>query len=208
MLQDHIGNLQIQYLYARSFFKDIRLDAKNKKAYDYYFNQAKKYWLNKSKYSQGMIALAIQRDNPEKSSIAKDIVASLKEHSISHEEMGMCWKDNTGGYYWYQAPIETQALMIEVFDEVTNDQKSVEDLKVWLLKQKQTQDWKTTKATTEAIYALLLKGADLLASDQLVEIKIANKTIDPKKMDNVKIEAGTGYFKTSWSGSERLACSD
>ena len=129
-------------------------------------------------------------------------MASLKENALEHEELGMYWKNNNGGYYWYQAPIETQALLIEAFDEVANDKKSVEAMKIWLLKQKQTQDWKTTKATTEACYALLLRGTDLLASDQLVEIKVGNKVLDPKQLDATKVEAGTGYFKTSWSASE------
>ena len=48
----------------------------------------------------------------------------------------------------------------------------------------------TTKATTEACYALLLRGTDLLASDNLVEIKVGNKIIDPNKLDDVKVEAG------------------
>ena len=204
MKNDHISNLQIQYLYARSFFKDIVIDKRNQEAYDYFYNQAKKYWLNKSMYSQGMIALALNRDAKAKTGIPveMDIVKSLKEKSISHEEMGMYWKDNVSGYFWYQAPIETQALMIEVFDEVADDTEAVENLKIWLLKQKQTQDWKTTKATTEAVYALLLKGSDLLASDKIVEITLGNTKIDPKNIDGVNVEAGTGYFKTSWSGGE------
>ena len=114
----------------------------------------------------------------------------------------MYWKENIGGYYWYQAPIEMQALMIEVFDEVAQDKEAVNDLKIWLLKQKQTQDWKTTKATTEAVYALLMRGNDWLESDKLVEIKMGGQIIDPTKMEDVKVEAGTGYFKTSWSGKD------
>ena len=149
---------------------------------------------------QGMIALTLFRN--ERKENAKDIVKSLKEHSTEHEELGMYWKDNVAGYYWYQAPIEQQALMIEVFDEVTGDMESVNAMKIWLLKQKQTQDWKTTKATTEAVYALLMQGTDWLASDEQVEIKIAGKKFDPKKQENLKIEAGTGYFKTSWNGKE------
>ena len=43
-----------------------------------------------------------------------------------NEEMGMYWKEMTGGYYWYQAPIETQSLLIETFTEVTNDLQSSE----------------------------------------------------------------------------------
>ena len=132
---------------------------------------------------QGMIALALHRDGNPKSGIHVEhkIMASLKENAINHDELGMYWKDNVGGYYWYQAPIETQALLIEAFDEVADDKESVEAMKVWLLKQKQTQDWKTTKATTEACYALLLRGTDLLASDDLVEIKVGNTVVDPKK---------------------------
>jgi uncharacterized protein YfaS (alpha-2-macroglobulin family) len=149
---------------------------------------------------QGMIALAMFRSSDKKT--PGDILKSLKETSLNSEEMGMYWKENYDGFYWYQAPIESQALLIEAFDEISHDQKVVDDLKVWLLKSKQTQDWKTTKATTEACYALLLRGTDWLATESNVEIKLGEQVIDPKKMEDVKVEAGTGYFKKSWSGSD------
>jgi len=95
--------------------------------------------------------------------------------------------------------------MIEVYDEVAADTKSVEDLKAWLLKQKQTQDWKTTKATVEACYALLRRGSDALDSSKLVDIKIGNELIDPTKRSDAKTEAGTGYFKTAWQAGEITA---
>src|SRR5213075_2894574 len=82
-------------------------------------------------------------------------------------------------WWWYRAPIETQALMIEAFDEVMADAQAVEECKVWLLKQKQTQDWKTTKATADAVYALLLRGRDLLASDKLVEVTVGGMSVTP-----------------------------
>jgi len=149
---------------------------------------------------QGMISLALHRLDDKTTPM--DIIKSLKEKSITNEEMGMYWRDLSAGYYWYQAPIETQALLIECFDEVADDQESVEEMKIWLLKQKQTQDWKTTKATAEACYALLLKGTDILTSDELVEIEIGGQRIDPNKIDGVNIQAGTGYFKTAWAGAE------
>src|ERR1051326_1223526 len=150
---------------------------------------------------QGMIALGLYRYDDKKTPPA--IMKSLKENSLNSDEMGMYWKDNyEDGWYWWQAPIESQALLIEAFDEVANDKKAVDDLKVWLLKSKQTQDWKTTKATTEACYALLLRGTDWLATESNVEIIVGSQKIDPKQMPDVKVEEGTGYFKTSWSGSE------
>jgi uncharacterized protein YfaS (alpha-2-macroglobulin family) len=142
-----------------------------------------------------MIALSAHRKGDKR--VAEGIMASIKERAIYNEEMGMYWKDLSGGYYWYQAPIETQALLIEAFDEVTDDQNSVNEMKVWLLKQKQTTDWKTTKATADACYALLLKGTDILSETDIPVIKLGNNTVSIPKT-----EAGTGYFKTSWSGSD------
>ncbi|MDA7803134.1 MG2 domain-containing protein, partial [Crocinitomix sp.] len=202
----HIGYNQVQYLYARSYFPDCKMDNSTKEAVDYYKDQAIKFWLTFNVYAEGMIALAAHRF--EMKALATDIVQSLKDRSIQNEEFGMYWKDYQVGYYWYQAPVETQALMIEMFDEVTNDQSSVEELKIWLLKQKQTTNWKTTKQTTDAVYALLLKGTDLLASDEMVAITIGNKSIeytDSPNEDNpyqLKAEAGTGYFKTAWNATQ------
>ena len=90
-------------------------------------------------------------------------------------------------------------MMIEAFDEIMNDKESVEDCKVWLLKQKQTQDWKTTKATADAVYALLLRGSDLLASTELVEVTLGKETIKPKN-----VEAGTGFFEQKFGRGEIL----
>ncbi|MBX7095350.1 MAG: alpha-2-macroglobulin [Flavobacteriales bacterium] len=189
----------IQFLYARSYFKDIEMNSTLKEALVYYKEQANKYWLNFNLYAQGMLALASNRFDQKP--LAGDIVKSIREKSIHHDELGMYWKDNVVGYSWYQAPIETHALMIEMFDEVANDQESVEELKVWLLKNKQTSDWKTTKATAEACYALLLRGTAILENDEIPEIKIGNDIFDPAKQE-VKVQAGTGYFKTSWSNDQ------
>ena len=128
-------------------------------------------------------------------------MASIKEHALYDDEMGMYWRDESG-YYWYDAPIETQALLIEAFDEILGDQASIELMKTWLLKQKQTQDWKTTRATADACYALLFRGANLIAEEGDVSIKVGEDNIDPSKQDGVSQEAGTGYFRQQWSGKE------
>jgi hypothetical protein len=75
-------------------------------------------------------------------------------------------------------------------------------MKVWLLKQKQTQDWGTGRATAEACYALLLRGTDLLSVEPEVKIKLGKEMIDPKKLTDTKVEAGTGYFQVYRNGKE------
>ncbi len=90
--------------------------------------------------------------------------------------------------------------MIEAFDEVADDAKAVEDCKVWLLKQKQTQDWKTTKATADAVYALLLRGTDLLASSSSWRWLSAARRFVPKR--SKPAPASTSKFRRRRSEPE------
>jgi len=92
--------------------------------------------------------------------------------------------------------------MIEAFSEIENDLKTIDELKIWLLKNKQTNQWKSTKATTEAVYALLLNGSNWLSVTDMVDVIIGNSQIEPQKLEDVSVEAGTGYYKTSWSSAE------
>lgn len=199
LIKNHLSYTAIQYLYMRSFYKDIAVDNRNREHFNYYQKQEQAYWLENGRYMQGMIALSLNRYADAKT--PKDILRSLKETAINSEEMGMYWKENYG-YYWYEAPIEMQALMIEAFDEVNDDTKAVDDLKTWLIKSKQTQNWGTTRATTEAVYALLLKGSDWLATEPNVEISVGDIKLNPKTDPSLKAEPGTGYFKKAWTGSD------
>lgn len=178
------------YLYGRSFFLEEKpIPQNSQKAVNYFLEQANLYWLKlDSRMSQGHLALALNRMGDK--TTAQKIMASIKERSKSSEELGMYWGEDEFSWWWYRAPIETQAVMIEAFDEITNDQKAVEDCKVWLLKQKQTTNWKTTKATSDSIYALILRGENLLASDKLTEVSVGGQTIKPDKA-----EEGTGFYE-------------
>jgi uncharacterized protein YfaS (alpha-2-macroglobulin family) len=204
------------YLYGRSFFlKDLPVAARNKKAVDFFLAQARKYWLQTdNRLTQGQLALALKRFNAVNSladATPLDILKSLKERSVTNEELGRFWRDTELSWWWYRAPIETQALMIEAFDEVAGDAQAVDDCRVWLLKQKQTQDWKTTTATADAVYALLLRGKNLLASDQLVEVSVGGINVTPGKKSEFRtpksesatsVEPGTGFYERRFSGGE------
>ena len=200
LTKDHLSNTQIHYLYMRSFFKDIKTSKNVDEISSYYKEQARRYWTKRNLYSKGMLALIMHRNGDEKT--ANKITRSLKENSIVSDELGMYWKENTSSWYWYQAPIETQALLIEAFSEIDGDVTTIDNLKIWLLKNKQTNQWKTTKATTEAVYALLLQGSDWLSVTDAIDVLVGGEKISPSKLENVKIEAGTGYYKTSWDGTE------
>jgi len=200
---DHLHGLVIHYLYARSFFKEQTFaDVELAKIHEYYLGQAEKYWTGKGMYEQGLLALALRRY--DKKETALRIMRSLKERALKSEELGMYW-NYPRGYFWNQLPIETHALLTEAFAEVAEDEAMVEELKIWLLKNKQTNHWKTTKATAAAVYVLLANGANWLTEDTPVKVSFPN--VKKKNAYNEVIaaaqktaEAGTGYFRSNWDG--------
>jgi TonB-dependent SusC/RagA subfamily outer membrane receptor len=191
----------LHYLYTRSYYlENYPLSDTLKKATKLYFETAKKEWLTYSLYEKGLAALTLNRFGEKET--AKKILESLKETASNNEDWGMYWIANKSGWYWYQAPIETQALLIEAFAEITNDIKAVNAMKVWLLKNKQTKNWPTTKSTTEAIYALLMQGTDWLSVKDNTIFKIGTEKILTKKLAKNEKEAETGYVKLNWKAEE------
>lgn len=192
----------IHYLYARSFFLDQKVNSTHLEAYNFNYNNIKKNWKSQSIYMQGMIALVCHRNGDTQ--LAKQIIAHIKSMAQYNEEMGMFWKKSGYGWFWYEAPIERQALLIEAFNTITHDTESVENMQLWLLKQKQTQSWPTTKSTTEAIYALLLNNTQLENTNG-VTLSLGDQWTYTEGDGTEQAEAGTGYIKKSWKGGDVTA---
>lgn len=140
----------IDYLYTRSFYGKASTEAYR----FYYSNALKNYKTYDNLYTQAQLALIFQRHGDKKA--ARDLIRRLKEKSLQSDEMGLYWRDNRSSYFWYQRPIETQALLIRAFREVTpQDTVSIALMQQWLLKQKQTTHWGNDRSTVRAIEALV-----------------------------------------------------
>lgn len=192
-----LAGYTIQYLYMKSFFPDWEVDKTAATAVTYFNSRLPLSWNKQSKYLQSMIALALHREG--NTSVAKSILKSLKETSINNDELGRYHKTNTRSWWWYEAPLETQALLIEAFTEINKDIKTVDELRTWLLRNKQTNRWETTKATAEAVYALLLRGTDWLKAEPVITIKLGTEELSSKTTTS---EAATGYFKHTIEGKD------
>ena len=198
---EYLTHMVVHYMYVRSFYPNIPKSVKVEEALDFYYGQARSHWNKKGIYLQGMMGLAFHRDGIEKETVQK-IKASLKERALTNEELGTYWRTDNG-FYWHQLPIETHAMMMEFFALVDDDVAFAENTKIWLLKQKQTTNWKTTKATAAAIYALLLqknrKINDWVIESELVTVEVGGKAL---VIDKGSAEAGTGYYKKSWNDDQ------
>ncbi len=183
-----------QYLYARSFYLDKPVE---KTLLAFIKSQVAADWTKQSLQGQALSAMALNRFGDTKT--ANGIVSSMRERSKKSDELGMYWPDNVSGLQWYQTPIETQAYLIEAFGEINPVAAEVDDMKRWLLRQKQTQSWSSTKATTEAVYALLLRGSSWLSMGVNTQVSLGGQPIESRV---TKADAITGYEKVTYAASE------
>jgi hypothetical protein len=195
----------IHMSYVRSFWlDDFKLKGKSQTTYNLIVKLIRDKWTKLDASQKGLAAVVLNRSGFE--SDAKKVIVSLRETALHSEEFGTYWAMDKG-YYWHQAPIENHVMILEAFHEVVQDADVVSEMNIWLLKQKQTQSWETTKATAEACYALLGMSSNdgrglprqTLTTQPLVSIQLGNETVDPRKDEDLKTEAGTGYFKTNWT---------
>lgn len=197
-----ITDTELQYLYCRSFYNKTNPISNDtlKKSIQYQIQQSKTNWLQLGLGQKAMLALSANRFGD--SIYAKKIVTHLKETAIKNNEKGMYWLENTKGYHWFDSPIENQTLLIETFAELENNPTIINDLKAWLINQKQRENWGTTKATTEAVYALLSNGTNLKEAKIENNYNIGNKQLLDQKMASAITETASGYFKLQWKPEE------
>lgn len=197
--QLQVSSIQMDYLYMRSFFRDIALPSPY--AYQYYYNQGKKFWVKQNNYYKAVLGLVFYRNNEEKIATG-DILPALLENTVINSKQGMYWKTNYTRY-WHQSPIENQTMMLAFMSEVTLNnpgkemQKNINAMKTWLLLNKQTNNWRTTIATADACYALLAYGSDWLNTDKSVIITLGTTSFNSHQETK---QAGTGYFQKRIEG--------
>ncbi|MBQ8703697.1 MAG: hypothetical protein IJ524_04930 [Bacteroidales bacterium] len=192
----------IDYLYTRSFYGRASTEA-----YRFYYDNALKHYRDYGNlYTQAQLALIFHRHGAASSAgekdskAALDLLRRLKEKSLTSDEMGLYWRDNQGGWCWYQRPVETQALLIQAFAEITpDDRETIGLMQQWLLKQKQTTHWGNSPSTTEAISALMsLTPGPSPIGEGRVELSVFGETLSVPHAPQSTLE---DYRQQRWTGT-------
>lgn len=150
----------IHYLYARSMAGAAAPEGKVLKgAMDFYNERIAADWLDYGLYEQALIASTGAQSTTSNPALTKLIVESLRERAIRKDEFGMYWKYGRG-YRWSNLPIETHCRILEAFQAAGGSQDELDEMRLWLLTNKRTNRWETTKSTAAAVFALLNTGTD------------------------------------------------
>lgn len=184
------GNAALQYLYA-SATAGHKPSAATRSACDYLVALLKKDIANQSIYAKALTAIILAKRGETLKS--REYVQSLKEYTVYNEEMGRYYDTRKARYSWCDYKIPTEVAAIEAIRTVTpNDDKTIDEMRRWLLQQKRTQAWNTPINSVNAVYAFLFDNTRTLATGAQAVMKIDGTTLELPTAT-----AGMGYVKTT-----------
>lgn len=208
-----ISMLDLYYLQVRSAFRNydrdhFEVEKPYTEAYNYLKNLVKTQWPKCSLYGKALGAIALQQDSDHVDALK--IVNSLREFSVTTDEMGTYWPSNKSSWFWEDDAISTHTRLMEALQMVSPIPEEQDNLKIWLINQKRTQDWGNVIATVEALNVMLMDGR-LLDQPNKVTAVVGGETIEP-----TNAEPGTGTFSKTYGpkqvtpqmGKVKLSCEE
>ncbi len=127
---------------------------------------------------QDKSVMATVMDAAGKKNEAKVLLQSVMEYIVSNEEMGSYFDTYKAGYSScdYRIPAHVSA-MEAIMRLGENKEALLDDMRLWLLKQKQVQVWDTPISSVNAIYAFLADGGSRLDSTSVMTANVGSETI-------------------------------
>ena len=187
-----ISSTTLAELYALSFFDAQNSDRDFVTAKKYYLKSLNDTWTSFNFNQRAKGALVLFRNGNEATS--KLMIQSFKECAQKNEQIGMYWPKK---YFSFESHIATHANIMAAFAEIDKDNDMLDQLRVWLLTQKQTNSWENSASTADALYALLMRGSDWFDEGEEVTLRFGNTPISTEGG-----VAGTGFIQRRWNANE------
>jgi hypothetical protein len=181
-----INTLQLQYLVIRTHFREYNMKQDHVEAYEYFLRQTEEHRHRLSLYEKALAARVLHR--LKKSDAARELIQSLRETAIKSTENGMFWANNKAGYYWNERPVSVHAEIMQAMHEVGGQSSDLQEMKIWLMRQKQTQQWNSPIASLHAIEAITSTGNGLIMNAPQYNI-----AINDQEISNKQVQPGAGY---------------
>lgn len=138
-------------------------------------------------------ALLLSRSGARKE--AMRILESMRQLAVHNPNRGMYW-EHMNKYSWFH-PVACAAMTLQAYAEIAPKEyaQSIDEIRQWLLLEKQTSHWGNSSMAAHAIHALLLSGDNWLTTSSDVDIRIdgtsVTATMDDKEKRMVKISVPT-----------------
>lgn len=186
-----LSDATMEYMYLVSL-GSVKLSGEYAKAFGYFLTKLGRNLESGTMIRKAQTAVILQKAGHKTE--ADEFIASIKEHLVQTDEMGAHFAFHANPYTWGMMPVPAHVAVMEALREAGGNDALVEEMKLWLLKQKQTTSWDSPVATADAVYALLCQGSDLLESKGDVRITLGDKVLETFSPAKTTVP-GLGYVK-------------
>ena len=188
-----VNNYVLDYLDSRKYWeKAFPLNAKGTALKNAVIAKAKTEKITDFTFF-GLHRLAILFNDYGLKDVSKKFLTYLKETSTESETQGIYWKQNLNDWGWYSSKTVNHAGALEAFNKLTpNDEKFIEEMKIWLVTQKEVNSWGSSRGTAEVIFTILNSGKSWTS----VESDHATIIWGGKELTKPDTKA-TGYVKST-----------
>ena len=186
-----LSDATMEYMYLVSL-GSVKLSGEYAKAFGYFLAKLGRNLESGTMIRKAQTAVILQKAGHKTE--ADEFIASIKEHLVQTDEMGAHFAFHANPYTWGMMPVPAHVAVMEALREAGGNDALVEEMKLWLLKQKQTTSWDSPVATADAVYALLCQGRDLLESKGDVRITLGDKVLETFSPAKTTVP-GLGYVK-------------
>lgn len=124
--------------------------------------------------------------------VSDKLMTYLKETSTDTKTQGVYWKQNLNDWGWFGSKVVNHAGALEAFNKLkANDQSFIEDMKIWLVTQKEVNSWGSSRGTAEVIFTILNSGKSWTGTESdKATIVWGGKELAPQTQ-------ATGYVKST-----------
>lgn len=153
------SNFALDYLDTRRYWeKQYPINGKGERLKQMIIDRAEKFKVTDLTF-YGVHRAALIYDNYGLKNTSRKLINYLKETSVSSETQGAYWKKNLNDWGWYESKAVNHAGAIEALAKIApNDIDFIEESKIWLATQKETNSWGNSRTTAEIIYIMMNSG--------------------------------------------------
>jgi uncharacterized protein YfaS (alpha-2-macroglobulin family) len=169
----------LEYLYLVALAEED-VPAFAQKAYRYFSSLLPATLTSSSMSDKALAAVTLLKTG--QTATARDFIASLKEHLIQTDERGAYFAFNETPYLRGMLPVTIHTRVMEALRLAGGNDSLLNEMQIWLLKQKQSTAWRSPVATADAVYALLAGSGNLLASREAVQVSLDGKPLALKPL--------------------------
>ncbi|MBP3350238.1 MAG: hypothetical protein J6L03_06410 [Bacteroidaceae bacterium] len=177
------------YLYVRSATLDVPMTSELRSLCNQQLDTIASQWYKLDEIEKAYAAVALYSNG--KKQVAENIINSLREYAVVSSVQGMYWPNNRSNTFYRNSAVQVHCAIYEAFAMVSPRTDESDNMRQWLLLQKQTQEWDNVPSTLDAVNILLASGSRWLLDNKPATIAWGNAPLP----ETTQAEQIMGYEK-------------